>query len=161
MMPHFLIGMFLLRYNEIYKKHWIGATAMTCYLGFLCLEKMLSPTRITFYGLETSVFHFFEKPFDSLLFLCVIAKGFLGSIGIMWAVYLCRKYIAIAARYGTETLGIYLIHQWVLDRVADAQFIPTNIMFALLLGLALFLACHYFVAASKKLSFVRKFIWGR
>lgn len=159
MAPHFLIGAFLLRRNEVYRNNWVGAIVMVGYLGMLVVEHVLSPTRITFYGLATNICHLLESPFDILLFLYVTGKGFVGAISIMWVVHWCRKNMSIVARYGTETLGIYIIHQWVLDRVVDAGLIPTRIPCVLLLAMALFLACHYLVVASKKLLFVRKYIW--
>ena len=161
MAPHFIIGLFLLRRYQLYKNNWLGMIAIICYIGMIIAENILFPTRITFYGLKTSIVDFAEAPLGVLMYLYVAAKGFIGTIGIMWVVYFFKDKISFLARYGTETLGVYLIHQWLIDRLDDAELVPTNLALVLLFAVALFLLCHYLVVASKRIPFASKYMWGR
>lgn len=161
MAPHFIIGLFLLRRYQLYKNNWLGMIAIICYIGMIVAENVLSPTRITFYGLKTSLIDFAESPLDILKFLYVAAKGFIGTIGIMWVVWFFKDNIGFLARYGTETLGVYLVHQWLIDGLDDAGLVPSNLALVLMFAVALFLQCHYLVVASKRIPFVGKYIWGR
>lgn len=50
----------------------------------------------------------------------------------------CR--MAILVKFGTITLGVYLLYQWVLDRVVEFKILPGGMLRCLIVSVFLFLS---------------------
>lgn len=91
-----------------------------------------------------------------------IAVGIIGSFSI---VAIARHLIPVRvihnfAQYGMTTLGVYLLHQWLLDRIIDLKILPGGGMRCTFVAVALFMLCHIAVAFSKKQHALAKYLWG-
>ncbi len=108
--------------------------------------------------------------------ICLFARpiiGVSGSIGLMWLSYELTRLISrchlgnvvvgALAKVGTCTLGIYLLHQWILARIVKC--FPSALSSTIgVLGVTLGLTLSGFLITwltQEKCSFTRKWIWGK
>ena len=117
-----------------------------------------------FYNGATEWSSFLDEPTTIVLLLVRILLGFIGAVGVMWFIYeIVCKFHSVGiwlSPLGKTTLGVYILHQWILAR--SVEYIPVGSSFAATLGFALllFFACHYITIVLKLTPWQRKIMWG-
>lgn len=133
MLPYFIFGVFVLSRWELWKNKWIGGPCLIVYLAVVLLQGDIGTNGLSFYGVKTTWAAFFSDSSAFPFYLARLANGILGSIGIMWAVQLlcdnCKVTIRLAP-LGMTTLWVYILHQWLLDRVVSFGWYDSSIMSA-------------------------------
>lgn len=163
MLPHFLFGMFALRRWPIWKDRRVGIPCVTVYLLVVLLLTSFRKNGLSFYNGATD-WMALRNIHNLMLYVARTALGFCGSIGILWAVnksvqnFGCWR---ILPRFGTSTLGVYILHQWILARCVTLVPVGTSFIATLLVALLLFVACHYLVMALQSYGVLKKAIWGQ
>ena len=91
-----------------------------------------------------------------------ILVGLIGSFGTI-AVINCliqnRKFASLA-HFGTTTLGVYLLHQWLIDQMVDLHILPGGFFLCSGVAILLFLICHFLVVLSKRYQLANTILWG-
>lgn len=145
MLPFFVFGAFLLRRWEVWKDWRIGAVCLALYMLGVLLQGDIGKNGLSFYG-KGITWEAFVSDWKALpLYLARIANGVLGSVGIMWFLYaLCRKFSVITklAPLGMTTLWVYILHQWLLDRVVGCGWHNASIWCVLMWTVLLFEFSH-------------------
>ena len=119
---------------------------------------------LSFYNGATEWQAFFAEPINIIFLFIRILLGFVGSVGVMWIIceIVCqfpRVGIWIAPM-GKTTLGVYILHQWILARCVEYIPIGTSFVSTLCLAFVLFVVCHFITRALKLTSWQRRIVWG-
>lgn len=122
MMPYFIIGMVFRHYDiRLWITKW-GIVMLLLFLGVTIYEGNVKENDMGFYWVDSSYGAIFGSLYDFVTFVARYVVGFVGSIGVMWLVYklmgVLSKGIALM-KIGQVTICIYLLHPWVLDRLAS------------------------------------------
>lgn len=161
MMPHFLFGAFVLRRWNVWRNWRIGLPCLVAFLAGVFLQGDILMNGLSFYKGETSWRAFFADGYMFPLYLTRLINGVVGSVGAMWLLYVLVEKLSLMralAPLGTTSLGVYILHQWLLARIPSGWF--SGIDGVILLSFLLFGICHLFVAATRKIEFFRRFLWG-
>jgi len=174
MFPYFIVGGALWHYGWKPWENWcVGATCLITFLIYVfALNAPCREVGMSFYFNETS-----WRAFLSLReTLCMFARptvGVVGSIGVMWLVYeVCRQrlvetrlgwLVSTVSKIGMCTLGIYLLHQWILGRIGELtpSLLSTRLgAIGVAVGLTLFCFAVTWVT-QEKCGLTRKWLWGK
>lgn len=120
MLPFFLIGAYVLRKVDLSKYWFIGLPCMCCYLLIVFIQGQIQTNGLSFYHAGISWKLILNDRVVILYTLARIANGVIGCIGIMWCIRVVmqkEKLLGYLAPLGTTTLGVYLLHQWILHRI--------------------------------------------
>ena len=120
MLPFFVVGAVLSGRKSIWEEWRIGASCLVAYMVVVFLQGDIWKNGLSFYNSPISWMAMVKDPKVIGLAAARFANGIIGSIGICWAVhYLLLKCKALEslASLGTTTLGVYILHQWVLARI--------------------------------------------
>lgn len=164
MLPHFVFGMFVLRMWPIWKMRYLGMTCFVVYMLVILSSNSFRVNGLSFYNGETDYVHLFSSPFNVVMLMARILLGFVGSVGILWLIHeLVRKFNTWGDRiapFGRTTLGVYILHQWILARCEQAIPLKPTLCMILLFAFLLFISCHYLTVLLKCSNWLRKLIWG-
>ena len=164
MLPHFVFGMFVLRMWPIWKMRYLGMTCFVVYMLVILSSNSFRVNGLSFYNGETDYVHLFSSPFNVVMLMARILLGFVGSVGILWLTHeLVSKFNTWGDRiapFGRTTLGVYILHQWILARCEESIPLKPTIFMTLLFALLLFISCHYLTVLLKCSKWLRKLIWG-
>lgn len=159
MLPHFLLGAFVLHRLELWKKHWIGAFCLLAYFVGVFVQGTIDTNGLSFYNMETTWTAFFSEGTSFPLYVARVVNGFVGSIGVMWLVQLLcdrvKRVVALAV-FGTTTLWVYILHRWMLSRIVEFGWFNGTLACALAWSALLFLLCHLAGCAVTKC--IRRFV---
>ena len=164
MLPHFLFGLFVLRKWSLWKNRVLGTISLLAYLIIVFASNSFRQNGLSFYDGATDWSDFLAEPFNIVLLLVRIVIGFVGSIGILWLIYEIvqnvQKIGCFLATLGKTTLGVYILHQWILARCVD--YLPIGASFGATLSLAivLFVICHGITLLLKRTRWLRLMVWG-
>lgn len=145
MLPHFLCGVFIFSRWELWKMHKIGAICLCVYIVVVFIQGDIWVNGMNFYNMKTTWCAFISGDSSFLLYLARIANGIVGSIGIMWFLHLlCNKIrcMPMVAPLGMSTLWVYILHQWILDRVVELGWYNEIVWSALFWVALLFMISH-------------------
>ena len=164
MLPHFVFGMIVLRKWPLWKSRWIGAICLLAYMIVVVTSNSFRLNGLSFYNGATEWQAFFAEPINIIFLFIRILLGFVGSVGVMWIIceIVCqfpRVGIWIAPM-GKTTLGVYILHQWILARCVEYIPIGTSFVSTLCLAFVLFVVCHFITRALKLTSWQRRIVWG-
>lgn len=157
MLPFFVVGVALSGWKSIWTDWRIGAACLLAYMVFVFLQGDIQKNGLSFYANSISWMTIEKDPKVIGFAAARFVNGIIGSIGICWAVhYLLSKCKAleVLAPLGTTTLGVYILHQWVLARI------PTRGYWTVLITAMLFVLCHLIVVYTRRISLLRRFFWG-
>lgn len=161
MLPHYLFGVFVLRRWELWKHFRIGLPCLIIFTLLVFIQGDILSNGLSFYKNDVSFASVLEN-FKSLVFYILrIVNGLIGSLGVMWLLYVVMgrvKYFDTLAPLGTTTLGVYILHQWLLAQISLTW--GDGFAGALLLAILLFASCHLLVRFTRKVGLLRRYIWG-
>ena len=91
-----------------------------------------------------------------------IAVGLVGACGIIAVISYLKPYSLMCglASLGKTTLGIYLMHQWLLDRVIELDFLPGGLACCIVVTAMLFVFCHFVVLYTNRYRILKIGLWG-
>ena len=164
MIPFFLIGAFVFTRIHLWEYAWVGIPSFILYVGMCFLVPDFNTSGLSFYVSHTSVWAFVDNPIYILHF---VERIIIGSIGIVGTMFVIKKVCKVScvcntlAPFGTTTLGVYILHQWMLDRLADYGLFPLPFYLILLLSILLFVFCHYLTSWTLNNVVLRKWVWGK
>lgn len=163
MLPHFLFGVFVLRKWECWKWWYIGLPCLLVYLLGVVFQGDIHGNGLSFYGQDTTWFAFMKDPVSVIQYGMRITNGIIGGVGIMWILqFVMDRFDTIKrlAPFGTTTLGVYILHQWILARIAAAKCYSGSVVVVLFWSGIIFLFCHYLTWWTKKIRILRRWMWG-
>lgn len=159
MLPFFVVGVVLSGRKPIWKEWRIGASCLVAYMAVVFLQGDIWKNGLSFYNSPISWMAIVKDPEVMGLAAARFVNGIIGSIGICWAVhYLLSKCktLEVLAPLGTTTLGVYILHQWILARVPVYSCLLATIVVTFLL----FIVCHMVVFWTKRVPLIRRWLWG-
>ena len=159
MLPFFVAGMLLSQGKKIWKDWRIGLSCLAVYLVICIMQGDISKNGLSFYNSPISWTAIVKDPKVIGFAAARFVNGIIGSIGVCWAVhYLLSKFKALEslAPLGMTTLGVYILHQWILARVPAHE----GGRWTFLITILLFMFCHLIVVYSRRILLLRKFFWG-
>ena len=165
MLPFFLFGAFLLRRDEEIWKDWrVGLTCFVVYVIATFLQGDIHKNGLSFYHEPTTWMAFLSGWKVGVFYLVRIANGIIGNIGIMWVIQVMTdktRDTKWLAPFGRTTLGVYILHQWLLARIVDQGLWDHSFVVTIACTVFLFLLCHYVVVWTKRFDLMRLIVWGR
>lgn len=166
MLPFFVAGAALSGKKGIWEDWRVGAPCLLAYMAAVFLQGDIWKNGLGFYNSSISWTAVVNDPKAIGFAVARFVNGMIGSIGICWAVqYLlvkCKMLEALAS-LGTTTLGVYILHQWILARVftgLEQVKVAVDWRGEIILAIVLFAFCHWIVWLSRKFSFTNRFVWG-
>jgi hypothetical protein len=164
MFPYFTFGMVVMQKCRCYDNSWVAVPAGILFLLTVVLEGNIRTNGMAFYWVSSD---WRVVLFDQHLLLCFFARtvvGICGTIFFLWSLEKLLKFIpqlTFLAKFGTTTLGVYLLHEWPLVMVGKHFEINAfSVSFSVGLALVLFFICHYIVICINSVSYVRNFFFG-
>lgn len=145
MLPSFVFGAFVLRRWELWKDWKIGVGCLSVYALGVMFQGDITQNGLSFYVMPTTWVAVISDWKAMPLYLARILNGILGSVGVMWLLYvLCGKFKVVTrfAFLGMTTLWVYILHQWLLDRVVGCGWDSVSIWCTLTWALLLFGFSH-------------------
>ena len=146
MLPFFAFGVIVLRRFEIWKSWRFGAACLVVYMLVALFQGDIGTNGLSFYGKTTTWVAFAHNGRAFLMYIARIFCGVAGSVGVMWVLsVVCDKYRVIKrlAPLGTTTLWVYILHQWLLERVVDVGWYDVTLVCTLFWTLLLFCLTHF------------------
>lgn len=163
MLPHFCFGALVLRRWESWKNWKVGAGCLLLYLITVAVPNGATSNWRSFYGQPSTWAAFLHDGRLAVFYLARLANGMIGTLGIMWLFQVAVERSNLVARLaplGRTTLGVYLLHHWLLMRVVDVGWGVPFIGYVILWTGILFVVCHHLVALTKRPVWCRRMIWG-
>lgn len=165
MVPFFLVGAYVLRKWALWEIPRVGCVCLLLYFAGVVLQGDIHQNGLSFYTGDTTFVGIKADARNLILFIGRLVNGFVGSVGVMWLVFFALKRvksIEVLAHFGTTTLGVYLLHQWILERLCLEGTMNGLIGFAWAIAISalLFLICHCFVRLSRSCRRCRLLLWG-
>lgn len=164
MFPYFTFGMVVMQKWRCYDNSWLAVPAGILFLLTVVLEGNIRTNGMAFYWVSSDWRTVLN---DSHLIFCFFARtivGISGTIFFLWSLDKLLKLIprlTFLAKFGTTTLGVYLLHEWPLVMVGKHfEISAMSVSVSLGLALALFFVCHYIVIFINSVSFIRNFFFG-
>ena len=164
MLPHFAVGLFVLRKWPIWKRRPWGLPCLAIYLFIVLSSGSFRSNGLSFYNGATGWSDFTTSPFNIVLHLARVLLGFIGTIGVLWGVqcFVQRftRAASVLSSFGTTTLGVYILHQWILAHCVEHLPVGSSFMATASFSVFLFVACHVITNALRSTSWLRKAVWG-
>ena len=162
--PHFVFGLFVLRKRHLWENRLLGMVCLILYLLVAIISGSFRKNGLSFYNGATEWSAFVADPFNIVLLIARIVLGILGSIGILWLVdeliHRCSRSVKLCATFGKTTLGVYIFHQWILERCVEHISIDPSFLHTFCFAVFLFVGCHYLTVMLKSTPCLRRLIWG-
>ena len=168
MFPFFVVGLGVkaMKNVEVEKMlTWkIGVPCLALYILAAVFEGTAYQHRLYFYGVDSSWWGLTADWQAPLWELAHYALGIFGSVGVMWAIAALFKVAPIVGKLaplGETTLGVYLLHQWLLKRVVDQGWLSSSVWVVLMWTIILFVGCHYLTRLSTRGVWCNRIFWGK
>jgi len=166
MLPHYVFGAIVLkRLNRRVWENWrIGVLCLSLFIAFVLLEGDVAVNGMSFYTADSTARAFWTLR-GAMTFVLRPLVGLLGSIGVMWCVWMLIKiapFFVCFAKIGTLTLGIYIFHLWPLERLRGIAWIGSSawsVSLTSIVGLAFFSLLTWLLM--EKTGRFKKWIWGK
>ena len=149
---------------EIWKDWRVGLACFLIYIFVAFVQGDIHENGMSFYHEPTTWTAFISDWRVGGFYLLRIINGIIGSIGIMWVIQVMEdktQYIKWLAPFGRTTLGVYILHQWLLARIVDQGLWDHSLVVTIACTVFLFLLCHYVVVWTKRFDLMRLIVWGR
>lgn len=170
MFPFFVVGIVWksisksMADSSFRKSRW-NVIGYVCFLAYLAVV-LVGPAGkygVSMYSGQVYGLKWLSSSAAILRTLVRIVIGVLGSFGTIAVIDGLMVYggMAFFAPLGTTTLGVYLLHQWILDRILDFRILPGGMSRCMAVSLFLFAFCHIFVVLSKKSRLLNIVLWGK
>ena len=161
MMPYFVFGLMVLRRHRLQESRWAAIACGIVFLAVIVFEgNAWEPgSKMNFYMVPDGWRNLLGG--TGALFLAArTAVGLTGSVALIWCVrQLIGKFPAAArlSAFGTTTLGVYIMHEWVFKNFFPCIAFPVP-LFAT--GCVSFLAFHYLVILMRRTAVGRNLFFG-
>lgn len=145
MLPFYLFGAFVLKRWEVWRDWRWGVPCLVVYLIVVVFQGNIWSNGLCFYNADTTWRAFVQDGRCFLFYVERIVNGAVGCVGVMWLLkVLCEKCLAVArlAPLGMTTLWVYILHQWLLDRVAGSGLQMTSVWSVCMWTILLFGVTH-------------------
>ena len=164
MLPYFVFGLFVLRQCAIWKCRSVGLPCLIAYLVIVVISSSFRQNGLSFYNATTEWSDFTASPINVVLLFVRILLGCVGSIGFLWFINeAVRGFPRVGiwlAQLGTTTLGVYILHQWILARCVEHLPIGSSFFMTMIFAVMLFVICHCITMALKTTLGLRRIVWG-
>lgn len=103
---------------------------------------------------------------DSHSVFCFFARSVLGLAGSVFVLWLVRwflskfRFVTSLAIFGTTTLGVYVLHEWVFLRLSELSCFPLSSAWRMGITIVSFLAFHFFVLGIRKVAILNFVFFG-
>lgn len=157
LMPYMFFGMWLRKHDNLLVNNWFCSCCLVLFFGVIICEGNVHANGMSFYGVDSSGWSFLMSWRAIGLAIARWITGIIGVLGTIWVVRLFSAHFSFSgklARLGTTTLGVYLLHHWILDRIPVLEFLRAP-YFVLIVSVVLFATCH------GTLVLLRRFRYGR
>ena len=165
MLPYFLLGHLFREWDFRPWTKRLGLASLLLFLIFIVLEGDVKSNGMAFYWADSSWRGVFSSYRGFATWILRPVVGVLGSIGVMWVLQKVVANISVAskiAKIGEYTIGIYLLHQWILDRLLHVPCLFSSWMHVLICSVVLMLFCCLVTKITiDQKGFLRRFVWGR
>lgn len=165
MLPYWVFGLFFLARCLERAALRVAVTASAVFLVVAFLEGDVHTNGMGFYWISH---HWRAMLLTKRGLVCFFGRtvmGMAGTIFLLWAFrWLLEKtpWLCRLAPLGTTTLGVYVIHQWILIRIG-AYFhppFPFSNGWNWCVAAVVLVACHAFISSISRIRFTRMFFFG-
>ena len=164
MLPYYVFGIFALR---MMMERDTRKIVLVCGLFFLAVafsEGSVHDNGMGFYWVDS---YWREMLLTKRGLVCFFGRTLMGIAGIVALLWLFRwsqnkmPMLNKLAPFGVTTLGVYVMHQWLLARIgAIGGVFPLSNNWRWVAALAVFLLCHFVVVVIKRFSIARFAFFG-
>lgn len=161
--PFFVCGM--LMFDRMYRVgNGVGLACLIVYLVVVFCGGSWESNGLGLYTVVMPGLQFVCTPRAILLTCCRWIVGISGIVGIVW---LLRKIWDIVpqlhaiATLGETTLGVYILHEWIIKRLVDCSILPAPRFKILIIAIMLLIVCHCVVKISWRSLIINRWLWGR
>lgn len=163
MLPYFVFGLMVLRRH----KQWIepehkNIVPILCgcvFAGVVFAEGDCFTNGMSFYGMKATFAAICKDGLTLGTFFGRTVVGITGSVALIWSVGVLVKALprlSALAVYGTTTLGVYVIHEWLLVKLGEilaADPLPAWTCWPL--SIAYFFFCHFIVMGIRSCTWIQ------
>lgn len=156
---YFVFGMKVLPKRKIWTQRPVGVACAVIFLLVVVFAGDVHSNGLSFYEADTSATSIMSSWSVPMLMCARYGLGILGALGCMWIVdeMVNRfEWVRRLAPFGTTTLGVYLIH----SRLISVFDFGGGVMATFFSALLIFAISHYIVYYTKRIRFVKTFLWG-
>lgn len=164
MFPYFVFGVFVLSKYKLYQNAFVAIPCSVAFFAVLTFEGKAVSNGMGFYWVPTE---WRTVLCDGHLMFCFFARTAVGIIGGVSVLWLADRMVNVfpkiekLAVFGTTSLGVYVVHEWPIIQAHNFfSFDPLPGMFKWPMAVLIFLMCHYFVIAIKRMSAAKFFFFG-
>lgn len=150
MLPFFVFGLLCLRRYELHKLWRVAMPCGVVFLTIVFLEGNVHTNGMRFYAVDPT----WTGCFGTLrVTICTFGRFVVGITGTVFLLWLTARLLdllprlSILAVFGTTTLGVYVIHQWVLARLSCLSFFPLSGAYCWTVAVVAFGACHMCISS--------------
>lgn len=159
MLPFFIVGLILARSREVWKDWRIGFPCLGVYCSIAIFQGDIWENGLSFYNSPISWLGIMGDIKVLALAGIRFINGLIGCIGVCWIMHALLTKCTLLERLaplGMTTLGVYVLHQWILARIpAREGWLATCAVTCFL-----FAVCHLITLLTNRIPFVRKWFWG-
>ena len=165
MLPYFVFGLLILNRRKIWQS---PRMALICGLFFLSVvlgEGNSSTNGMNFWSVSTYWRTVFLDLNGLLCFFARTAVGLSGSIFLLGTINLAllrAPRISRLARFGTTSLGVYVLHEWPMMQLGAIKisWLPLPAWTLWLVAIGWFLTCHFAIVGIKQIPALDFFFFG-
>lgn len=168
MFPFFVVGFGVKAMKNVEVEKMLtwkaGVPCLALYILAAVLEGTAYQHRLYFYGVDSFWWGLTADWQAPIWELAHYALGILGSVGVMWAIVAFLKVAPIVGKLaplGETTLGVYLLHQWLLKRVVEHEWLWSSVWLVVLWTAILFFITHGLTKLSMSTRILRIACWGK
>ena len=159
MLPYFVFGLFVLPRWPLYRNWRVAIPCGVVLLASALFAGDFAVNGLNFWLVSSYITDIIGTPCNLFTFF---ARTFLGFIGIVFVIFVVDQLLRLwprakgLASFGSTTLGVYVVHEWVLYHIRDAHFavldfLPIHWAFRLPFAIIVFLVFHYLIIAIRRL----------
>lgn len=165
MIPYFVFGLFLLGKSLAPERFRLAVAACALFFAVAFLGGQITENGMGFYWVSSHWRTMLLTRRGAICFFGRTIVGIAGTISLLWLFRLLLsrvRWLRILAPLGTTTLGVYVMHQWLLARIG-AHFHPPFPLpngWKWCVAAVVLLVCHALVVIILQIRFTQVFFLG-